>query len=268
MSNLPGVFEAKTAKGSIYYRSSITYQRKHISIGSFSSKSDAHSAYLLASKILTDSNIHYSIEEYEKYGHPLTFEKWVMLINLKDNGMYCKNPIYLKYKHFLYYLDEHTTLKFDVDDLFYYMNHKIMRRGGHLFVAEYGMQVNILSRYGIKNYAVVGRDFQFVNGDCSDFRYQNIKIINRYHGVIKEIKNGKTLYVTKIHIKGDTIVGKYMTEAEAAIAYNKAAHILKEKGLTKDFPENYVESCSEIEYAKIYSNLRISKCIRNFALEI
>lgn len=266
MGNLPGVFEAKTAKGNIYYRSSITYQRKHISIGSFSSQLDAHDAYLQASMILTDKNSHFSIEEYDKYGPPLSFEKWVMFLNLKDNGMYCKNPIYLKYKHFLYYLDEQTALKFDVDDLFYYRNHKIMRRGGHLFVAEYGMQVNILSRYGIKNYAVAGRDFKFVNGDCNDFRYQNIKIINRYHGVIKEIKNGNTLYVAKIHIKGDTIVGKYLTEAEAAIAYNKAARILKEKGLVKDFPENYVESCTEIEYAKIYNNIRISKNIRNFNL--
>lgn len=37
-----------------------------------------------------------------------------------------------------------------------------MRRGGHLFVADYGMQVNILNRYGIKNYAVKDKDYIFV----------------------------------------------------------------------------------------------------------
>ena len=29
-----------------------------------------------------------------------------------------------------------------------------MKRGGHLFVAEYGMQTSVLSRYGIRSYAV------------------------------------------------------------------------------------------------------------------
>lgn len=268
MNKLPGVFTAKTMKGETYYRSSITYKRKHISIGSYSSKEVAHNAYIKASLILNDKTIQFAIEHYETEGLPLTFEKWVMLINLRDNGIYCKNPIYLKNKHFLYYIDHHTALKFDADDLFYFMKHKIMRRGGHLFVAEYGMQVNILSRYGIKNHAVAGRDFVFVNGDNTDFRYQNIKIINRYYGVLKETKKGITLYCAKIHIKGDIIIGRYRTETEAAIAYNKAANILNEKGLKKEFPENYIESCSEIDYAKIYNRLRISKKLRDFTLEI
>ena len=53
-----------------------------------------------------------------------------------------------------------------------------MRRGNHLFVAEYGMQTNIHSRYGIKNFAREGIDYQFVNGDRKDFRYSNIEIFN------------------------------------------------------------------------------------------
>ena len=190
-----------------------------------------------------------------------------MLVNLKCHGIYCRNPIFLQNRYFVYYLDERTPLKFDADDLFYYMSHKIMRRGGHLFVSDYGMQVNILSRYGIKNYAVAGRDYRFANGDPFDFRYGNIEIINRYHGVHKTIKNGKDLYVTKILINGEYIVGKYETETEAAIAYNKAAHLLKEKGFFKDFPENYIESIDEISYAKIYNQVRISKKIRSFVVQ-
>ena len=263
MGNLPGVFSAKTKSGKLYFRSSITYQRKHISLGSYAIKEEAHQAHLKASQILNCDNIYYEIDQFKMHGYPLSFDKWVMLINLKDNGMYCRNPIYLKSKYFLYYLDVHTPLKFDVDDLFYFMEHKIMCRGGHLFVAEYGMQINVLSRFGIKNYAVAGRDFRFINGDTYDFRYQNIQIINRYHGVVKEVKKGKELYCSKIHINGDFIIGRYPTEVEAAIAYNKAANLLCTKGIKKDFPKNYIDSCNEIEYAKTYNALRISKKLRN-----
>ena len=58
--------------------------------------------------------------------------------------------------YFSYYLSENEELKFDIDDLFYYSNHKIMRRGGHLFVSDYGMQISILSRYEIMLHKVNG----------------------------------------------------------------------------------------------------------------
>ncbi|MDD5935272.1 MAG: hypothetical protein PUC65_06915, partial [Clostridiales bacterium] len=159
------------------------------------------------------------------------------------------------------------VLKFDTDDLFYYMKHRIMQRGGHLFVSDYGMQVNILSRYGIKNFGVAGRDYRFVNGDTTDFRYRNIQIINRYHGVIKEVSKGMDTFIAKIHINGDYIIGHYSSEIHAAIAYNKAADLLIKKGLTKNFPKNYIESIDEITYAKLYSSIRLSQKIRNFSLE-
>lgn len=267
MDNLPGVFTATNTNGIQYYRSSITYQRKHISLGSFTTQELANKAYLKASSLLTDSDfLHYTVEDHKLSGFPLSFDKWVMLINLRDNGMYCRNPIYLKHKYFIYYLDIHTPLKFDVDDLFYYMKHKIMRRGGHLFVSEYGMQVNILSRYGIKNYAVAGRDFRYVNGDSLDYRYRNIHVLSRYHGVIKDTCKGRDIYLAKIHIKGDIIIGRYTTEVEAGIAYNKAASLLKSFGVNKDFPENYIDELNEIEYAKIFNSVRISKRIRNYLL--
>ena len=103
------------------------------------------------------------------------------------------------------------VLKFDIDDLFYYASHKIMKRGGHYFVADFGMQVNILNRYGIKNYAVCGRDYSFKNGDSTDFRRENLIIHNKYHGVL--IVPGKTgpLYRARIHVKGNFIIGTYRT---------------------------------------------------------
>ena len=77
--------------------------------------------------------------------------KWVVLNNFKNNGIYIKTPIYLRKTFFNYYISEHDVLTFDADDLFYYSDHSIMRRGGTTFVTEYGMQVNIASRYGIRN---------------------------------------------------------------------------------------------------------------------
>ena len=140
-----------------------------------------------------------------------------------------------------------------------------MRRGGHLFVSQYGMQVNILSRYGIKNYGVQNRDYRFVNGDNTDFRYRNILIINKYHGVIKETSRGIDRYCAKIHVNGDIIVGRYSSESEAAIAYNKAAALLKAKGIKKDFPENYLDCYNDIEYAKLFNSIRISKALKEYA---
>lgn len=254
---LPGVYLATRKDGSIYYRSSITYKNKHISLGSYEYEDKAHLAYILAGKVLETSNI-YTIEAYPKKCI-LRFNKWVSLINYRDNGIYIKTPIYLKNKFFLYYIDRNTPLIFDIDDLFYYSRHSIMKRGGHLFVAEYGMQVNLLSRYGIKNHSVPGRDYRFVNGDNTDFSYNNIEIINRYYGVTRIKIKGQTKYLAKVHVNGYHIIGRYSTEIEAAIAYNKATLLLNNKGLVKDFPNNYIDDLDAITYASMFQKVRISK---------
>ena len=86
----------------------------------------------------------------------------MILINFRDNGIYFGTPIYARPKFFYYYLSPVDVLKFDIDDLFYYSSRKIMKRGEHLFVADYGMQVNILNRYGIRSFAVAGKDYLFL----------------------------------------------------------------------------------------------------------
>lgn len=260
-----GVYIATKKNGDIYYRSSITFCNKHISLGSFNEKKAAHNAYVEAADILFCNN--HSFEDYNKNYYSLSFDKWVILMNFRDNNLYIKTPIYIKNRYFIYYLSSSDLLKFDVDDLFYYSTHKIMRRGGHLFVSDYGMQVNILSRYGIKNYAVPDKDYRFVNGDKTDYRYGNIDIINHYHGVSKLIRNGIPAYETKIHLNGYLLVGCYPTETEAAIAYNKAASLLTQKGITKNFPQNYIPELNEINYAALYHKVRITKKIRNFSSE-
>lgn len=258
----PGVFSAKKKDGTVYYRSSFTYKCKHISLGSFLTEDMASDAYREA-LMLTD-NFSVGLEHYNKKKHILSFKKWVSIINFRDNGLYFKTPIYLKKKYFEYYLDYDNSLKFDADDLFYYSSHSIMKRGGHYFVSDYGMQINILNRYGIKNFAVPGKDYRFVNGDNTDFRYINIDIINHYNGVTRDICNGLYIYTAKIHINGDILIGRYNTEADAGIAYNKAVDLLISKGVSINYRKNYIDSIDGNEYKSRYNSISISKRLRDY----
>ena len=99
---LPGVYSAKKKDGTIYYRSSITYKSKHISLGSFDSEYSANQAYIIATEIIKGSD---SIENSFYRTYALPFEKIVSLINFRDNNMYIPTPIYLRKNYFSYYLD-------------------------------------------------------------------------------------------------------------------------------------------------------------------
>ena len=261
MSTPAGVYETTKKDGSVYYRAGITIGGKHISLGGFDSAEIAGQVYLDAGRVF---NSDMKIEDYAENRLAIPFRKYVALINYRDNGIYFKTPVYLYRKYFEYYLDINDCLKFDADDLFYYTTHSIMRRGSHLFVADFGMQTNILSRYGIREHAVCGRDYYFSNGDSTDYRYGNVVIINPYHGVLHFVKNGRDYYKVKIHINGDYVVGTYSSPEEAAIAYNKAADILRAAGCKKSFPENYPESLNAITYASIYNSVRISRKIQDY----
>ncbi len=254
MEKAKGVYKTKLKNGTASYRASITYRQKHIALGSFPNEEEASAAYLAADEILHNEDIH-----PENAGHlPLPYEKSIILLNFRDNGMYFSTPIYLQKKYFQYYLSPERILTFDIDDLFYYASHTIMERGSHLFVADYGSQISILSRFGVPPYAVKGRDYVFANGDEQDFRYENILVLNRYRGVRQFSKKGFMKYKAIIHIKGDFIVGIYDSEAEAAIAYNKAADILKSRGCSKEYTQNYLSGLSASAYAEIYTRVYIS----------
>lgn len=258
---LKGVYPATRKDQSIYYRASMTWQRKHISLGSYDTATKAHQAYLEGTKIMEDFSI--TINSYEST-NILDFEKWVILVNYRDNGIYFSTPIYARPKFFYYYLSPTDVLKFDIDDLFYYSSHKIMRRKGHLFVADYGMQTTVLSRLGIRSYSVPGKDFLFINQDETDFRSANIQIINPYLGVTKIVRKGKSRYQAKINVPGYYVIGTYSTLEEAAIAYNKAIDILKKKGVKKNYSPNYVDNLSPALYADIYAKCKISSKILNY----
>ncbi len=338
---ISGVFSAVRKDGTRYFRASITYKERHISLGSFDNEKAAGAAYALAAMILFErepsgeqlenllntagneelrrtlesvtgnkersenkestadiveqqkellsisedaertrfKRLLYDIENYDLFEKIIEFDKWVMLLNLKKTGMYIKNPIFLYDNYFVYYIERDYILKFDVDDLFFYRNHKIQKRGGHLFYSDYGMQTNLLNRYGIRSFAVKNRDYCFVNGDDTDFRYGNLLVINKYNGVRKQTLNGKTEYVVKIHANGDLTVGRYDDEITAAIAYNKAADRLEEaekkkkiamddlnskSAVTHNWTRNYIEEMKVQDYLKIYESIRFSNTLKRW----
>lgn len=262
--SMTGVYTAKRKDGTVYYRASLTYRNKHISLGSHVEKEKAHEMYLAASTLLQNDSI--QLENYNE-NSPLAFTKWVSLINFRDNGIYLTTPIYIRPHFFYYYFAPADYFLFDKDDLFYYASRKISRRGGHYFVADYGMQVNILSRYGIKSYAVEGRDYRFINGSRNDLRYENIEVINRFYGVQAIQEKGKTRYQVKIHVKGNVNVGVYDSEIEAAIAYNKAIDLLKKAGIDKAYIPNYMENMSPDAYAGLYASIRVSPRLSSYRSE-
>lgn len=253
--SLPGVYQTTLKDGTTSYRASMTYKNKHISLGSFPEENEAHEAYLMGNMILTTKQL--QIHDYSKKS-ALSFEKWVSLVNLRDNGIYFSTPIYLQKSYFIYYLATDIELKFDLDDLFYYASHKIMQRNGHLFVADYGMQVSVPSRYGIKNYAIPGKDYIFINQDPYDFRYENIQILNTYYGVSTVQKKNETKYRARLHIRSYYLIGYYDSALEAAIAYNKAVDIVRKNGITKNYTINYIDEVPASVYADIYDKLSIS----------
>ncbi|MCR5418142.1 MAG: hypothetical protein K6E84_04430 [Lachnospiraceae bacterium] len=259
-----GVYETKLKNGKPSYRASLTTGSRHVSLGSFAVEKDAAKAYEQGRRILEDKSL--KIDKLEKIAakYKLSFQKIVLLMNLRDNGIYIPSPIYVYNRYFCYYLSSSEYLTFDREDLFYYASRRIMRRGGHLFVAEYGMQTSVISRYGIRPFAVKGRDYRFINGDDTDFRYSNIEIINPYHGVLRMGDFGQYRYKALLHIKGNHIIGIYDTPEEAAIAYNKAVDLAKKAGITKDYPVNYLENVPPYAYAEIYDGTKVSSKLLSY----
>ena len=85
-----GVFSAVKKSGEVYYRSSLTHRCKHISLGSFPDPLSAHEAYKEGQKLLSDATV--TVNNYYKTS-PLSFEKWICLLNFRDNNIYFGNPI-------------------------------------------------------------------------------------------------------------------------------------------------------------------------------
>lgn len=246
-----GVYQAVKKDGSIYFRISLTFKGKHISLGSSDDLEIAALTYDEARYLLLSDD---SVMEFSSYDY-IPFDKYICLINFRDNGVYFKNPIYLNKRFFSYFLDPDTEYKFDNDDLFYYSQHKIQRRGGHLFTENYGTQLSLGSRYGIHPFAVEGRDFTFKNSDNTDYRYENIDIINRFLGVEVIKDSYPKRYRATIHVNGYFNLGVFDSEEEAAVAFNKARDLIRRKGIKDKIPANYIPDLNAQQYAEMYESI-------------
>jgi hypothetical protein len=257
-----GVYKTTRKDGSASYRVSIYREKKHISLGSFSDEETAATAYREAVSLYNDSDI--NILNFRQNLTALSPDKAVTILNHRDHKVYIKTPIYLENGFFTYYLEGVGHLKFDNDDLFYYSSHRILNHNGHLYVNDYGSQYGILGRYGIKNYAVAGRDYIFANGDPHDLRYANIIVINKYHGVCQILQKELIRYEAKIHLVGDYLIGRYESDAEAAVAYNKAVDAAVDHGFQKNFIQNYVLEYTPKEYADVYTRIQLPASYLNY----
>ena len=252
---LPGVYRAQKKDGTIYFRSSFTFKNKHISLGSYSNELQASRAYREACLIMSDLSY---TPDSDYHSFTLYFPKIISLLNFRDHGIYMKSPIYLRKHYFQYFLSPQLDYKFDQDDLFYYSNKSIIKRKGHLCVSDYGMQVSILSRYGIKPYGIKDRDYIFINNDETDLRRSNIQIINHYTGVTTFYsKTGQAMFRAFIHINGNYQLGIFEREETAAIAYNKAVDLLNTHGIHKNYNINFIDTISSKEYAAIYTSIQL-----------
>ena len=76
-----------------------------------------------------------------------------------------------------------------------------MRRNEHYFVADYGMQVTILNRYGIRNYGVLGKDYN-LRGYSQNTKYEQqlvieVKGVGSFFCGYALVYNGGTFKVCK-----------------------------------------------------------------------
>ena len=71
---LAGAFKAQLKNGKYYYRSSVTYKNKHISLGSYDTEDQAHNAYRVAKEIIRNKSI--TIDAY-RTDTALDFDKFV-----------------------------------------------------------------------------------------------------------------------------------------------------------------------------------------------
>ena len=254
MSYIYPIYKHGTEKFKLFF----LYNQQKIYLGTFDSEVEAKTILKEAEKLISEPKGLPSFNDYQ-----LSYKKIIPLCNLRDNGTYIKNPIYVYSKYFLYYLDKNTYLTFDLKDLFYFSTYKIYKRGGYLYTQDSVSQQNILSRFGVKNHAVSGKDYYFKNNNPYDLRRENLTIINNYRGVTKIKRKNEILYSASIYTTKNIIIGHYSSEIEAAIAYNKAVDLLITQGETKNFIPNTIPFLTLAEYRTIYDKITISHHLLN-----
>lgn len=239
------------------YKVYFLYQSKKVYLGVYDSQEAAENTLSEATEIMEKSipMSHYTC-------HYINFKKFISLCNLRDHNVYIKNPIDLHDTYFNYYLSKDIVFTFDIKDLLFFSAYKISKRGNYIYTQDSITQQSILSRFGIHPHSVYGVDYKLKNGNMYDFRRENLEIINPYKGVFHKSINNQSVYIAKIFINHDIIIGHYTSQLEAAIAYNKAIDVLFENGSQRDYIQNDIPYLTLTEYNQIYNQLTLSPCIK------
>ncbi|MDF2593992.1 MAG: hypothetical protein K0R69_333 [Clostridia bacterium] len=238
------------------YKVYFVYQSKKIYLGLFDTSLSAENALQEAREIMEGS---IDIADYTCTS--IDYKKFITLCNFRDRHVYIKNPIYIHDSYFCYYLSKDIVLIFDMKDLLFFSTYKICKRGNYIYTQDSITQQSILSRFGLPPHSVCGIDYTFKNGNSYDFRRENLEIINTYKGVVHKVKNGECIYIAKIFINQNVVIGHYSSSLEAAIAYNKAVDILLKNDQGRDYIKNVIPYLTLTEYNQIYDRLDISPCI-------
>ena len=254
-----GIYKTALKDGTASFRVSFYHAKKHIAIGSYSDEKAAGAALKEALALYDDKTI--TIWNFRHFISEVSSDKAVSILNHRDNHVYFKTPIYLMQGYFLYFLNDKRIIKFDNDDLFYYSTHRILIHDGHLYVNDYGSQYSLFARYGIRNFAVKGVDYEFANGDANDLRYENVIVINPYNGVRQLDYNGMIRYEAKIHINRYVRIGIFHSMEKAAVAYNKAVDFCLSHGLYRNFVKNYIVDLSANEYKSTYDSISLPESL-------
>jgi len=236
------------------YKLYFVYNKEKIYLGSYATYEKAQEMLSEAEALMQIPD--HTIPDFNKY--KMDYKKVISLCNFRDNKRFIKNPIYIYSNYFHYYLSKDCILTFDVKDLFYFSTYKIRKRGNYLYTQDSVSQKSILSRFGILNHSVLGKDYYFKNNDPYDFRKENLEIINTYKGVTKKEKADGDIYIANIYIDSNLIIGYYNTEIEAAIAYNKAIDLIIDHTPNKTYTPNLIPYLTKDEYQNIYNNLTVS----------
>ncbi|WP_069998780.1 hypothetical protein [Cellulosilyticum sp. I15G10I2] len=239
------------------YKVYFVYRSKKIYLGLYSSKEVAENALLEANQIMEQP---IPLTQYTFTS--IDYKKFISLCNFRDHHVYIKNPVYIYDTYFCYHLSQDIILTFDMKDLFFFSTYKISKRGRYFYTQDSITQQSILSRFGIPPHSVNGVDYRFKNGCDYDFRRENLEIINSYKGVTRREKNNQLIYIAKIFVHHNIIIGHYTSQLEAAIAYNKAIDILLENGIQRDYVKNTIPYLTLTEYTQIYDNIDISPCLK------
>ncbi len=245
-----------TTNGLLAYKLYFIYRGRKLYLGTYKSESLANEALKEAEYIVEST-----LGPLQYTPHAIPFKKYISLCNFRDNKVYIKNPIYIYHDYFCYFLSPTSHFTFDMKELMFFSSYKIFKRGNYIYTQDNVAQQSILSRFSIPPHAVLGVDYYFKNGNIYDFRSTNLEIHNGYKGVSKEVRNHKTFYSSRIFVEHTLVIGHYLSELEAAVAYNKAIDVLQTKGPTRDYIKNEFPYLTLSEYQEIYNRISISPSI-------